>query len=87
MELVEFHIGLNNMCSKIGGLHANCDCRCVICCPLGVDQNFQECCAYQISFSRLTYLWTSIVCPIVNGHEWHKRACLIGDCIICGLAL
>lgn len=87
MDLVEFHIGLNNMHSKTRGLCANCDCRCVICCPLGVDQNFQECCAYQISFSRLTNLWTSIVCPIVDGHEWHKQACLMGECTLCGLAL
>jgi hypothetical protein len=75
------------MRSKNGGLYANCDRWCVICCPLGVDQNVQECCAYQISFLGLTNLWTSIGCPIVNGHEWHKRACLMGDCTLCGLAL
>jgi hypothetical protein len=85
MELVELRIGLNNIHSKTGGLHANCDCRYVVCCPLGVDQNVEECCAYQLSFSRLTNLWTSIVCSIVDGHEWHKRACLMGDCTLCGI--
>jgi hypothetical protein len=85
MELVEFCIGLNNMHSKIGGLHANCDYKCVVCCPLGVDQNIQKCFVYQLSFSRLTNLWTSIVFPIVDGHEWHKRACLMGDYTLCGI--
>jgi len=48
VELVELRIGLNNMRSKIGGFHANCDCdyRCVgFCGPLGVNQNVGECCA------------------------------------------
>jgi len=57
------------MHSKIGGLHANYDCKCVVCCPLGANHNVQECFAYQLSFLGLTNLWTSIVFPIVDCHE------------------
>ncbi len=37
-KLVELKIGLNNMLSKIGIIHANCACRCVdVCCPIGAQ--------------------------------------------------
>ncbi len=75
---MELGIGLNNMHSKIGGFHANCDCRCVDICGLpGANQNVGECCANHASFSRITNLWIAIVCPKANGQEWHKRSCLV----------
>lgn len=74
------------MHSKFGGLHSNCDYRCVgVCDPSSADQNVGKCCANQISFSRLIELWTSIVCSKPSGHEWHKRECLMGDCLLCGI--
>jgi hypothetical protein len=38
-----------------------------------------------MSFSRLTKLWASIVCPKIDGHEWHKKSCLMGDYTLCGI--
>ncbi len=54
-ELVELKIGLNNMRSKNGGMHANCNCQCEgVCCPIGVEVG--ECCTYQLSFPGLIAL-------------------------------
>ncbi len=44
-----------------------------------------ECCANYASFSRLTNLWTAIVCPKANGQEWPKSSCLMVDCTLCGI--
>ncbi len=69
---MESKIGLNNMCSKISSIHANCACRCVdVCCPIDA-QDVGDCCANQITFARLANLSSSIICPKLVGDEWHK---------------
>jgi hypothetical protein len=25
------------------------------------------------------------MCPRIDGHEWHKKACLMGDYTLCGI--
>jgi hypothetical protein len=63
IELVELKIGLNNMHSKIGGIHANCACRCVdVCYPIDV-QDVGNCYANQSTFTGPSDLSTSIFCP------------------------
>jgi hypothetical protein len=81
-KFVELKIGLNNMRSKNGSTHANCDCQCEgVCCPIGVE--FGECCAYQLSFPGLIALWNSILCPKPKADDWHKRDCLVGEHNLC----
>ncbi len=72
------------MCSRKGGMHANCNCRCEgLCCPIGAKVG--ECCAYQLSFPGLTTLWNSILCPKLEGDDWHKCDYLMGECNLCGI--
>jgi hypothetical protein len=81
---MELKIDLNNMRSKNGSTHANCNCRCEgVCCPIGVEVG--ECCAYQLSFLQLTTLSNSILCPKLEGDDWHKCDCLMGECNLCGI--
>jgi hypothetical protein len=83
-KLVELKIGLNNMHSKNGSTHANCNCQCEgVCCSIGVEVG--KCCAYQLSFPRLIALWNSILCPKQKGDDWHKHDCLMGECNLCGI--
>jgi len=85
IELVEQKIGLNNMHSKISSIHANCACRCVdVYYPIYV-QDVGDCYANQITFTGLVDLSSSILCPKPVGDEWHKRDCLMGDCLSYGI--
>jgi hypothetical protein len=53
-------------------MHVNCDCWCDgVCCPIGVE--VRECCAYQLFFPRLIALWNSILCPKLEGDDWHEH--------------
>jgi hypothetical protein len=80
---MELKIGLNNMHSKNGGVHVNCNYQCVgVCYPIGGEA--RECCAYQVTIPRLITLWNSILCPKLEGHNWHKCAYLTGECNLCG---
>ncbi len=84
-KLVELKIGLNNMCSKTNGIHANCACRCVdVCYPIDV-QDVGNCCANQITFARLVDLSSSIFCAKLVVDELHKQDCLMDDCSLCGI--
>jgi hypothetical protein len=75
----------SNMWSKTRGVHANCGYRCVdICFPLGV-LDMGKCCANQVSFSKLTNLWSYILCPKPDGNQWHEWGCLMGDYTLCGI--
>lgn len=64
---MELKIGLNNMQSKTRGIHANCGCRCPnICYQVGA-LDVGDCCTSQVSFTRLTNLWSCILCPKPEG--------------------
>ncbi len=76
-------IGLNNMHSKIGDIHANCACRCVdVCYPIDVQDvgNY-----YANQITGLVDLSSPIFCPKPVSDEWHKQDCVMGDCSSCGI--
>ncbi len=84
-KLVELCIGLNNMGSKSGGVHGHCPYRCInICSPLAT-QDVGQCSTHQTSFSQLSNLWNYILYEKLDDKDWHKRVCLMGDCISCGI--
>ena len=46
----------------------------------------QGCCpASYLTYSSLTEMWESIVCPKEEHDEWHRAECLFGECQDCGI--
>ena len=63
------------------GLHGlNCTCKCDIC------ESSDSCKACMRTFTSMTLLWESVVCPKVDGSSYHKLKCLMGKCSSCGPA-
>lgn len=44
------------------------------------------CATHTRVYKGVTNLWEDYVCPKCFFEEWHKLACLMGDCVDCGVA-
>ena len=87
-ELMELLNALDIMRTDKQGVHFNCTCHCdMVCGGVGCEHTFTMCDAHKLKYERLTALWTSILCPIDEFSMWHKRDCLMGNCVDCGLQL
>ena len=61
------------------GLHGlNCTCKCDICACTNICQ------AGTRTFTSMTLLRESIMCPKVDGSTYHELKCLMGKCSSCG---
>lgn len=72
---------LNHSRQVAKGVHGKeCACRCDIC---GADET---CTAHTQTYSSLTRLWESVLCPKPIGSELFGLKCLLGNCKSCGPA-
>ena len=70
------------------GVHNSCNCKCqFVCGGLGCANAARFCNAHREVYERLTNLSLSILCEKVEFFAWHCRACLLGECLDCGLQL
>ena len=61
------------------GVHGKeCSCKCDIC---GQDD---KCNSHTKTFSSITKLWESVLCPKASGSSFYAQKCLIGKCSSCG---
>ena len=88
-ELTELMIALDIMRTDRQGIHSHCQCDCVMLCGgLGCTEDLGSMCKAHLEvYERLTNLWTSILCQKEELSMWHKRDCLIGKCVDCGIHL
>jgi hypothetical protein len=49
--------------------------------PIGV-QDVGDSFPYHVSYFRLNELWSSILCPKLDGDDWHTHVYLMGECIL-----
>jgi hypothetical protein len=87
-ELTELMIAIDVMRTDKKGVHSDCSCDCIVVCgglDCGLTSRF--CNVHRETFGRLTNLWTSILCEKGELSMWHKRSCLLGECVECGVNL
>ena len=66
---------VNSIRQASHGLHGlNCTCKCDICACTNIFQ------AGTRTFTSMTLLWESVVCPKVDGFTYHELKCLMGEC-------
>lgn len=84
-ELSDLKQGVNEFREDSQGVHLDCFCICEMVCnsSLGI----RGCSANTMIYGRLTNLWESILCVKDEYQMWHKRECLLGECLSCGLQL
>ena len=83
---MELLIALDIMLTNKQGVHFNCTCHCdMVCRGFGCECTFSICNAHKLKYERLTTLWTLILCLIDELSMWHKRDCLMGNCLDCGM--
>lgn len=83
VEMEELRVGFNHMRTK-ADLHPEkaCDCDCEdVCQSTGENQ----CCARLCTFSGVTAMVDSILCPKKDDSQWHARECVFGECVNCGV--
>ena len=83
VEMEELRLGFNYMRTK-AALHSSefCDCQCEDVCWT-VEGN--HCSGHLRTFSGVTDMVDSILCPKKDGSQWHARECVFGDCDSCGV--
>lgn len=65
------------------GLHnASCGCSCPIC---HVASHPGICGSMQHTYTGVTAIWESLLCPKKQGVEYHSYPCLMGECKNCGV--
>ena len=67
--------------------HDTCDagyCFCDTCCPPS-SYGANGCRAHLMYFIDSTHLWQSYVCVKGEMDLWHKRQCLLGECVDCSV--
>ncbi|MCO5606921.1 hypothetical protein L7F22_061112 [Adiantum nelumboides] len=70
-------LAINSLRIDTKSIHGDaCDCLCMICRP----NEEEKCSAYAATFSSMSKLWRSTVCPKEESTEWHKIACLVRTC-------
>jgi len=70
------------------GIHVACLCKCPKVCIGDVEST--STCLYSTRFHLfgvITNLWMSILCVKPLNFLWHKRECLLGDCLDCGIQI
>ncbi|MCO5573779.1 hypothetical protein L7F22_027553 [Adiantum nelumboides] len=71
---------INSLRIDTKSIHGDaCDCLCMICMPIEEE----KCSAYAATFSSVSKLWRSTVCPKEESAGWHKLACLLRTCKQC----
>ena len=74
------HLAVNSLRIGTKSIHGDaCDCSCMICRP----NKEEKCSAYAATFSSVSELWRSAVCPKEESAEWHRLACLMRTCKQC----
>ena len=74
---------LNHLRSRKFGLHGGeCQCNCQMCAGNGSNS---ICSSIAHTYSGVTDLWESVVCPKQEGELFHNRKCLMGECKNCGV--
>ncbi|MCO5591174.1 hypothetical protein L7F22_045155 [Adiantum nelumboides] len=73
-------LAINSLRIDTKSIHGDaCDYLCMICRP----NEEEKCSAYAATFSSVSKLWRSTVCPKEESVEWHKFACLLRTCKQC----
>lgn len=99
VEMDELRQGFNNMRQR-SGMHNSrlCSCTCEeVCRPEGQDEcaciepcrkDDSGCCKGSLStYAGTTELQEAILCPKGEFSEWHNKACVYGECELCGVEL
>ena len=87
-ELLELLRALDTMRVDKLGVHSSCNCECeFVYGGLDSANAGRFCNAHREVYERLTNLWSSILCEKIKFSAWHRRACLLGECLDCGLQL
>ncbi len=74
MELDELRMGLNNLQGQTN--HYS---------KVRNQHEYEACACCKMFYKGTTSLWEYVVCPKVEFDEWHKKECLYGDCVTCGV--
>jgi hypothetical protein len=87
-EMMELLIAMDIMRSDKEGVHSDCECKCdMVSGDSFSNRSIRMCSAHLKVYQRLTNLWESILCEKEDMCMWHKRDCLMGNCIDCGIEL
>ena len=83
MQMSFLKDALNHLRSRKFGLHGGeCQCNCQMCAGNGSNS---ICSSIAHTYSGVTELWESVVCPKQEGELFHNRKCLMGECKNCGV--
>ena len=81
VQTSEMKDGLNSM--RHGSVHKNCQCTCALCRPV---PGLLGCMAAHATFTGVTALCETMLCPKDDDQEYHKLDCIQGSCDICGVS-
>jgi hypothetical protein len=74
MELDELRVGLKNLEGQTNHFSKVCN-----------QHEYEACAPCKMLYKATISLWEYIVCPKVEFDEWHRKECLYGDCVPCGV--
>jgi hypothetical protein len=85
IELNELKLGLSSMQTIGKEVHSGCNCSCETICKheLNVVLGKLYCITYLQVYTTMTFLWSLILCAKDETIEFHKRGCIMGDCLRC----
>jgi hypothetical protein len=88
-ELNELKIGLDTMQVVGKDVHSHCVCKCENICKHELNTTSSElCCTAHLQIPKtLTSLWSLILCSKEKIIEFHKKECIMGDYLRCGIQL
>jgi hypothetical protein len=78
-------LGLDNVQNLGKGVDGDCVCSCEVCKPNVDNVNLQSYDVHLSQFCGVIALWTSILCSKGELDMFHKRVCLMGECLDCGV--
>jgi hypothetical protein len=79
----ELQLGLNNMKVKSSLHHSDeCECQCSL---VSLHSSQSTCGASSKVYKGTTNMWQMIICEKLEEEEWHKKKCLYGQCMFCGV--
>ena len=81
VQTCELKDGFNAM--RRGSVHKNCQCPCQLCRP---EPGVQQCMAAHATFTGVTALCETVLCPKDKAEEYHNLGCIQGSCELCGVS-
>ena len=78
VQTCELKDGFNAM--RRGSVHKNYQCPCQLCRP---EPGVQQCMAAHATFTGVTALCETVLCPKDKAEEYHNLGCIQGSCELC----